>query len=264
MQRITLTRKLRRPIAAVGSFALAAAVVALATVWSPARSAADYPEPSPFPVAWELTFEHGTPKRIAVELADSAADGKKKKKSRAKTKAYWYMTYKVTNETREPIIFMPQFDLVTNDGEIHRSNRKIPKAVFDKIKDVENNDLLEPPTTFAEEINLGEDQARESVAIWEEPMRDMGAFSIFIAGLSGEWAELKDEEGNVVTQEVTSRDGKPVMNEETGEPETEAILLFKTLRLNFYVQGDDVYPGEDPVNVGRNQIGSNAEEWVMR
>jgi hypothetical protein len=68
----------------------------------------------------------------------------------------------------------------------------------------------------------------------------MGRFSIFVGGLSGESTELKDDKG----QPVKGADGRPT-------------ILRKTLQLNFFIRGDEVYPGEDEVNI-------NAEAWVMR
>ena len=63
-------------------------------------------------------------------------------------------------------------------------------------------------------------------------MARMGHFSIFVSGLSGETATVKD------------KDGKDQ-------------ILRKTLQLNYLIRGDDIYPGEDEVN-------ENPSEWVMR
>ena len=89
-------------------------------------------------------------------------------------------------------------------------------------------------------LRIGPDQARDGVAIWAEPAAELGSFSIFVGGLSGEFAFLKDASG----AEVKTADGKP-------------IILRKTLQLNYLIRGDEVYPGEDAVN-------ENAETWVMR
>jgi hypothetical protein len=35
------------------------------------------------------------------------------------------------------------------------------------------------------------------------------------------------------------------------------VILRKTLQLNYWIKGDEVYPGEDEVN-------QTAEVWVMR
>lgn len=198
--------------------------------------AADPPEPSPYPVSWEITFDHKTPRRIVVNVPGSGG-----------SKAYWYMPYTITNEGEESQVFIPQFDLLTEDGKVVRAGRNLPKRVFDAIRGRERNDLLLPPTRAGGELRPGVDQARDSVAVWEEPQRDMDTFRIFAGGLSGEFVELKDDNGK---QLVDSK----------GEP----IILRKTLQLTYHTNGDEVYPGEDAVHEGESRIGRNAKVWVMR
>lgn len=189
----------------------------------------EYPKPSLYPTSWELSFTHGVPQRIVVQAAGDPAP-----------KAYWYLTYTVTNSTQQEQIFLPVFELLAEDGQIVRSDRNIPAVVFDAIKTREKKPLLEPFTKITGEVLLGDDQARDGVAIFPEPSTRMGTFSVFVAGLSGESAQLKDSSGN------------PAMDSE-GKP----IVLRKTLRLNYHISGDEVYPGEDEIN-------TKAEEWVMR
>ena len=189
---------------------------------------ADYPKPSPYPISWELKFQHDMPKRVVVNVPGSGPT------------PYWYMTYTVTNNTDQERTFLPFFELVTKDGKVVRSDRNIPAIVFNAIKAREKKQLLEPFTKIGGEILLGEDQAKDGVAIWEEPTARMGQFSIYCGNLSGEAVHLKDEAG----QPVKDAEGKP-------------IILRKTLQLNYLIRGDDVYPGEDDVN-------ENPEEWVMR
>lgn len=184
---------------------------------------AEYPKPSPYPITWEFSFRHGQPERLVV-------DGK----------AYWYMTYTIINETDQERVYLPIFEMLTNDGRVIRSDKNLPYAVFEAIKRREKNQFLEPFTQIGGEIRIGEDQARDGVAIWEEPSREMGQFSIFVAGLSGEAVTLKDSKG----AEIKNAEGKPV-------------ILRKTLQLKYFVRGDDVLPGEDRVN-------EDAEDWVMR
>ena len=198
--------------------------------------AADPPEPSPYPTSWEFTFEHKEPRRIVVNVPGSRAP-----------KAYWYMPYTVTNEGEESQDFIPQFEILTEEGKVHRALRNVPKQVFEAIKGRERNNLLVPPTRVGGELRVGVDQARDSVAVWEEPARDMETFRIFVGGLSGEFVELKDDEGKQLT------DSK-------GEP----IILRKTLQLTYHTKGDDVYAGEDPIYSGEGRIGANASKWVMR
>jgi len=196
----------------------------LVTAVAPTRSAlADYPKPSLYPTSWELKFEHGKPTRIVVG-----------------DHAYWYMTYTVTNTSDREQAYLPMFELLTKDGQVFRSDKNIPKAAFDAIKQREKKQFLEPFTLIGGELRLGEDQAKDGVAIWEEPTARMGQFSIFVGSLSGEATVLKDDKG----KEIKSADGKP-------------IIMRKTLQLNYFIRGDEVYPGEDEVN-------ENPEEWVMR
>lgn len=190
---------------------------------------AEHPTPSLYPVSWELKFDHNTPQRIVVQSPGDATP-----------KAYWYLTYGVTNNSGQEQTFLPVFEMLAETGQVIRSDKNIPAAVFDAIKTREKKPLLEPFTTIAGSVLLGEDQARDGVAIFPEPVTRMGKFSIFVAGLSGESAQVKDSAG------------KPVLDAE-GKP----TFLRKTLRLNYHIRGDEVYPGEDEVNV-------NSEEWIMR
>jgi hypothetical protein len=188
-----------------------------------------YPSPSIYPISWELQFDHDLPKRIVVETPDSNVPS-----------AYWYMKYTVTNKTDKEQIFLPHFDMVSRTGQVIRSDFNIPEKVFDEIKLREGDQFLEPFTKVGGEIRLGEDEAKDGVAIWKEPDPRMGNFIIFVGGLSGEAVQMKDDSG----QPMKDADGNP-------------IILRKTLQLNYLIRGDDVYPGQEDVNV-------KSEEEVMR
>lgn len=188
---------------------------------TPARAADPFPKPSVYPKSWELKFEHGKPTRVVVQDPASNAP-----------KAYWYMTYTVTNDTDKEQLFLPTFDLAIEDGRIIHNDFKIPRVVFDAVQKREGLRFLEPAAKIAGELRIGPDQAKDGVAIWPEPALEMGRFSIFVTGLSGEAATVKGPDGK-------------------------DVILRKTLQLNYLIRGDDVYPGEDEVN-------ENASEWVMR
>ena len=191
--------------------------------------AEDFPKPSIYPTSWELKFEHDTPRRIVVEVPGESAPV-----------AYWYLTYTVTNDTDAEQLFLPVFEMLTREGKVLRSDQNIPKKVFDRIKEIEGKQFLEPFTSVGGEIRLGEDEARDGVAIWREPDSRMGTFDIFVQGLSGETQTLRDANG----KPLTSPDGKP-------------IILRKSLQLTYQVRGDEVYPGRDSL-VERDR------RWVMR
>jgi hypothetical protein len=221
---------MRFTLLALASFLLLTAVVV------PIR-AADYPEPSPYPITWELTFEYKTPTRIVVNVPGTATP-----------KAYWYLPYTITNEGEDTQTFIPQFEMLTEDGKVHRARKDIPKQVFEAIRVRERNPLMVPPTKAGGDLRPGVDQARDSVAIWEEPNKDIGTFKIFVGGLSGEFVELTDKDT-----------GKPLADAK-GEP----LILRKTLQLTYHTNGDEVYPGEDVIREGEGRIGKYAKLWVMR
>jgi hypothetical protein len=204
---------------------VAAFIISLITSLSFAR---DFPKPSPYPITWELKFEHDKPKRIFVQ---SPGD--------AKPRAYWYLSYTVTNNTDKEQLFLPVFELLTRDGRVIRSDVNVPQRVFDRIKQVEGKRFMEPFTSVGGEIRLGEDEARDGVAIWPEPDPRMGTFNLFVQGLSGETATLKDEKG----VEMKNDKGRP-------------IILRKTLELTYQVRGDELAPDADLIDKG--------SEWVMR
>jgi len=197
-----------------------------------------YPTPNTYSSAWSLKFEHSLPKRIVVEIPGQKL-----------SQAFWYMTYTVTNKTDRELSWLPTFEFLTEDGKVIQSDGKdIPAVVYEQIKARERKQFLEPASKVAGTIRLGEAQAKDSVAIWKEPALELGHFSIFVSGLSGEVRQFKKVDGNLVELK-TGADFKDVKEN--------LVILRKTLQLNFFINGDDVYPGEDEVN-------ENAEVWVMR
>ncbi|MGC4032525.1 MAG: hypothetical protein QM754_12495 [Tepidisphaeraceae bacterium] len=188
-----------------------------------------FPEPSKTPVSWELKFQHAAPRRIVVNVPGSNVP-----------KAYWFVTYTVTNNNDENVNFLPTFEWVTKEGKVIRSDKNIPSVVFDKIKAQTGNKLLEDAFHIAGNLRQGDDQAKDGVAIWEEPEGRLGDFQLFVTGLSGESTPLTDSAG------------KPV-NGPQGRP----LLLFKTLELDYRNAGDEVYPGNDLLQ-------KTGQKWVMR
>ena len=189
-----------------------------------------YPEPSVYPISWELNFKHGSPQRIVVALSGTSTPS-----------AYWYMTYTVTNKTGSDQMFIPSFELVTADGKRYRGDFAIRGEVFDAIKKRENNQLLEPAERLVGTLRQGDDQAKDGVVIWKEPPSPMRSFSIFVGGLSGEHVTLKDDDG----KPITDSDGQPV-------------ILRKTLELIYQARG-----GSGP-NIDPSQLDEKPQRWVMR
>jgi hypothetical protein len=203
-------------------------------------TAGDFPEPSPYPVSWELKFTYGVPKRIVVTVPEKAPQ------------AYWYLTYRVSNETGQEQLFLPLFEMLTKDGKVIRSDKAIHSRVFDAIKEREGNQFLERRTKVEGTLRQGESQAKDSVAIWKEPMEEMGTFSVFVTGLNGEAATYKMAEGKLVKIDPTK------VTEETKDvPKEQLVTLRKTLKLDYVIYGDEKFAERDEVVV-------KGKSWVMR
>ena len=218
-------------------------------VLAPVASAADFPEPSLYPVSWQFDFEHSKPKRVVVGTDKGPT-------------AFWYMTYRVTNNSDQEQLFLPVFEMVTKDGKVVRSDLDVPLRVFETIKGREGNQFLERRAKIIGPLLVGEDQAKDGVAVWREPDTEMGEFTVFITGLSGEYVNL-DEAGKPVTPEQLAdsiRKGQPVKLMTAPDPKTkeeEPVALRKTLQINYVIYGDEISPEQD-------EVVEKGEKWVMR
>jgi hypothetical protein len=195
-----------------------------------------YPKPNPHKISWEIDIQHGIPTRITVQEPGASAP-----------RAYWYLSFTATNNTKEDQLFLPVFELVDEKGEVHRSDKDVPKSVFEAIKAREGKKLLEPLSVASGTLRVGADEAKDSVAIWPEPTDRMGTFTIFVTGLSGEAVWWKDGKETPMRE----ADWTKVKPEQAGE------ILRKTLALEYQVPGDEFYQGRDRVVLKR-------KDWVMR
>lgn len=182
---------------------------------------ADFPKPSIYPISWELAFKHATPRRIVVNVP-----------GQGQPQAYWYMTYTVENDGKEERMFLPDFELFLPDGRLIRSDNNISPIVFNAIKAQSNDSLLQSSLKIAGVLRIGEDEAKDGVAIWPEPMPRLEHFSIFVQGLSGEAVTIQG-------------------------PHNKPIILRKTLELDYIFRGDEFYPDQTKVD-------PSGEAWVMR
>jgi hypothetical protein len=135
-----------------------------------------------------------------------------------------YLYYRIVNNTGRPRMFVPQFDLVTDDG-VRYPDRVIPEAVevVARREDINGEVIplqgavgmtgIVPPST-----KQGIDDAVFGVAFWilDDTIAKADALSIFVRGLS---------DGIQIT---------PAENE--GEPK----VAYKTLRLDFSRPGDEL------------------------
>jgi hypothetical protein len=208
--------KHRRLIQPLALFALAAVLLA----WAASNLGA-YPEPAIVPKAWELTFTHGDLRPVAVADVNGV------------THWYWYLPYKVVNNTKEERLFVPDVAIATDAGDLIQAGKDVPANVFPEIKRRLNNHLLEDPVQVVGRILIGEDNAKESVIVWPVADHAVGNLTILIGGLSGE------------TQVA--------LNPATSQP----ALTTKTKAIEFDFPGRAASPQDQVVT-------PKGDSWVMR
>jgi hypothetical protein len=131
----------------------------------------------------------------------------------------------VTNYTKEPHTFRPDFELVTLDTNKVFKDQILPK-VQEAIRQVEDpSDFLKiknSVTIAAEPIPPSKPDAAPKavtgVAIWDDVDPESNRYSIFVGGLSNGWS---------VTDPIP--------------PETQSVIRRKSLQLNFKRVGDRFY-----------------------
>ncbi len=217
--------------AAVVAIGLAAGLVSVARSGPP-------PKPSDIQISWQLEFNYETPRMISLKLP-----GEQERHT------YWYVLYKVTNHTGEDRVFAPDFVLYTDTGQILRAGEGVPAAVFTEIQKLHNNPLLVSMAAAAGPLLQGEDNAKDSVAIWRDFDPAARGFDIFVGGLSGEEEKVKLP----APIQTVVRDDRGELVEVT---ETEMVLI-RTLMLQYKL------PGEAE---SRRQITPELakQQWVMR
>jgi len=180
-----------------------------------------YPEPRIVTDSWQLEFDYDMPRVINVvtEAGQPA-------------RTFWYMPYTVTNDTGADQMFIPDIRVLTNAGDIIQAGRNVPPIVFEAIKAEQRNVLLVSPIEVIGRLLQGEDNAKDTVAIWAAPEHDIDAATMLIKGLSGETTVVR--------------------HPETGED----IVLRKTLKLDFATPGGN-NPAARPIKLVDT-------DWVMQ
>lgn len=201
----------------LGPASMSRALVAVIALLVAVTAFADYPKPAPVPFRWELEFEPG-PLRLYM---DSNGSG------------YWYFTYTVTNRTGSDQLWAPKFTLFTDAGEIVESGRNVPDSVTQDLLKMLGNPLMEDQNSAIGDILQGKENAKEGLIVWPAKRLDVNELSLFVAGLSGETARVKN----------------PVNGQE--------IILRKTLQRNYLIPGNAVDRGSQPIDLV-------SQEWVLR
>lgn len=207
-------------------FAAASALALLAVWWFGTADTLAYPTPQIVSKSWQLDFTFEPPRPISVTRPDGSIEW------------YWYLTYKVTNNTGDDRLFIPDITIATDEGDIVNANRSIPTAAFDAVQKSTGNPLLESPMQVIGKLLQGPDHARESVAVWRDYGKDVGEVRVFVQGLSGETVEIQTPDPADASRTVK-------------------VLLSKTLMATYQLPGLAASPQDQPV-VAKGQ------KWIMR
>ncbi len=128
---------------------------------------------------WVLDFKFKDPRLVKVDVPGRGQ------------KVCWYVWYQVINNTSEPRLFIPEFELKTRDKDTVHHDQILPK-VQDAIIAIEDpNGYLKIKSTVsisAEPIPVtpknAVPRAVTGVAIWDDVDPESNQYDIFIAGLS--------------------------------------------------------------------------------
>ena len=185
-----------------------------------------FAQPSIVNPSWSFELSMLTPNAIAVPTA------------RGRVAWYWYAAYRVTNNTGEDRLFIPEVVVLNNHGEIVQTNRRIPPSVYPAIATRLGNSLLESPTDVVGRLLQGPDFAKESVAIWPASERDVDEFTLFFAGIDGETKPLvSPQTGETILEAATDPiTGKPVLDPD-GKPVLRPVMVQRTRAFTFQTPG---------------------------
>lgn len=217
------TRRLRR----IALAALATVTLALpaADRFSPIGPALAAPEPDPIPRRWQLTLDMGPMRLITIETPGG------------EPRAYFYLTYRVTNASGSDILLAPMFEMVGGDGQIRRSGRDVPADVTRAILEHLDNPFLQDQISIIGLILQGAENAREGLVIWPADDLKPGELTVYAAGFSGEMRKIE------------------VPDPATGKPST--ITLRKTMMVRYEVPGEIDRRGDRPLDVLE-------QRWILR
>lgn len=222
MARTNRARAAARRLMTVSTFLAAVVGVALVTTTRPAIAA---PEPSPIPKRWQLDIATSTLQTAVVEVNGTS-------------RAYFFMTYKVTNNSAQDLLFAPSFELANNEGDLLRSGRDVTMEVTREILGRLENPLLEDQISIVGTLLRGPENAKLGLVIWPITQEHMDEVAVYCAGFSGETA----------TVDIPASDGSDRVVKK---------LLRKSWMMRYRMPGD-MKPGDGET------YDSNESKWIMR
>ncbi len=126
--------------------------------------------------AWQLDIEFGDPQRISIRLPGAASPT-----------TYWYVIYRVTNNTGRDVQFMPSARLVTDTLDKINAGDNIHPNVYRRIAALHKKDFpfFAKPSKVSGLLLQGEQNARSSAWVFRPFDASANSFTLYISGLSG-------------------------------------------------------------------------------
>ena len=181
---------------------------------------------------WVLDFKFKDPRLIKVDVPGKGQ------------KVCWYLWYQVINNTGEPRLFIPEFELKTRDKETVHHDQILP-AVQDAIIALEDPaphylNIKNTVTISADPIPVTNKDATPravtGVAIWDDVDPESNQYDIFVAGLSNGLVEADN----------------PI------DPSGPKVIRRKTLQLPFKRLGDKYYQKSEEIKF------DGPAKWIYR
>ena len=183
------------------------------------------PEPDPLPQRWELDFVPGPLRVISLDVEGEGA------------RPFFYMTYRVTNNSGEDLQFAPLFEIGNENGDVVRAGADVPRSVRQDLLALLDNPLIEDQIQIIGPILQGRENSKDGLVIWRVPNLVSDELAVYAAGFSGETRQVE------------------FTNPDTGE--TETMTFRKTYMVRYATPGTLVGQGSKPLQVV-------SERWIMR
>jgi len=120
---------------------------------------------------------------------------------------YYYLTYTVTNNTDEPVLFAPSFELSTDAGGTVVAGQGVPAAATRELLERLANPLLLDQVDMIGLLRRGEAHAREGLVVWPASNVEADEVRIYMAGFSGETARIRViDRGSGTPRDVVPQD----------------------------------------------------------
>jgi len=185
-------------------------------------------------LTWQLNFEFRDPQRIMVRLPGES-----------QPQTYWYMVYRVTNNTGQDVQYLPSAQLVTDTLDVVQAGDNVPISVYRRIAALNKKDypFFARPTQVTGLLLQGEENARSSAFVFRDFDPKASDFTVYISGLSG----------------LIDRIPNPAFDKDKPESHDNPRSFTRRLALGI----DYILPG-DPSTRATAQPRRTNRHWVMR